>query len=441
METREKVAVIGLGKLGSCLAAFYGTQRFDVVGIDNNKLWLEKFRKECPVPEPGLPELLTECRKLESLEMTVDWPKIRDCSKSFIIVPTPSKDDDKFDDQYVMDAVSHIAEQMKWMKQYHLIVIVSTVMPGTTAKVAATIEQLTGRKCGTEFGVCYSPEFIALGNVVEGMRYPDSLLIGESDEKAGDKLGIFYRQIYHTMSLIPPVHRMGMWNAEVTKIALNTFLTTKISLANTYADICQRIPGGDVDKLVKFLGSDSRIGPKYLKSGLGFGGPCFPRDNRAFMSLARTVQTQARIAESTDRVNARHLDEIIGIVCGIPDCQKISVLGFAYKNGTSVTTESKALELAEKLHDIGRYVVCYDPIAKSQTVEQAWSIGAVIVDSDLVILGTEWPEFKEITPRLLKRLMRTPRVLDCWRMWDGKKMRDGGVEYHAIGISEIGNQL
>ena len=232
-----------------------------------------------------------------------------------MIVPTPSDSTGFFSNRFVLQAMESLGKALRNKTGYHMVVITSTVMPGTTgSEIKAALEAASGRKVGPDLGLCYNPEFIALGSVVRDMLYPNSILIGESDAKAGDMLQTIYLQMCENK---PPVQRMNFINAELTKISVNTYVTTKISYANMLADICDRLPGADVDAVTKALGADTRIGPKYLKGAMGYGGPCFPRDNVAFAALARKIGARADVAEATDRINNYQVDRLTGAGCEV----------------------------------------------------------------------------------------------------------------------------
>ena len=186
-------------------------------------------------------------------------------------------------------------------KDYHNIVLTSTVLPGSTRQVLLPIlEKESGKKAGRDFGLCYSPEFIALGSIISDFLNPDFTLLGELDEKCGEQVEEIYKQV---MINGAPCARMSLENAELTKISVNTFVTTKITFANMLAEICEKLPGGDVDVVTNALGLDERIGRKYLTGALGYGGPCFPRDNVALTYIAKELGVEAGIAETTDRLN------------------------------------------------------------------------------------------------------------------------------------------
>ena len=280
-----KLAVVGLGKLGLPLAAIFASKGHHVTGIDYNEKIVESVnQKKAPFHEPGLQELLDNHGA--NLSVTTDYElAIAESEASFIIVPTPSAENGLFTNHYVLQAIQKIGQSLQKKEGYHLVVITSTVMPGsTTGEIQEALESSSGKKVGNELGICYNPEFIALGSVVRDMLFPDMVLIGESDKKAGDMLQNIYEGFCENQ---PPVQRMNCINAELTKLSLNTFVTTKISYANMLAGVCESLPDSDVDVVTQAIGLDSRIGRKYLKAAVAFGGPCFPRDNVAFRAMAK----------------------------------------------------------------------------------------------------------------------------------------------------------
>src|SRR5439155_850689 len=226
--------------------------------------------------------------------------------------------DGAFSLKYVLAAAKAVGQVLKHKTAYHLVVLTSTVMPGATGgQLLPALEEASGKRCGTDFGLCYSPEFIALGSVIRDFLNPDFCLIGESDPRSGDILEALYKRTWENN---PAVARMNFVNAEIAKLAVNTYVTTKISFANMLARVCEKLPGANVDTVTAALGLDSRIGPKYLKGAVSYGGPCFPRDNLAFAALADQVGAPADIAQVTDRFNRRQLVWLADVVEGhIPD--------------------------------------------------------------------------------------------------------------------------
>jgi UDPglucose 6-dehydrogenase len=419
--TLPRVSVVGLGKLGAPLAAVLASRGFTVIGLDVNKTLVDAMNAgKMPIVEPQLNELIAANR--ERLSATMDANEaIRQSDASFVIVPTPSDSTGFFSNRFVLQAMETLGKALKNKQGYHMVVITSTVMPGTTGtEIKAALEAASGRKVGPDLGLCYNPEFIALGSVVRDMLFPDSILIGESDTKAGDMLQTIYLQMCENK---PPVQRMNFVNAELTKISVNTYVTTKISYANMLADICDRIPGADVDAVTKALGADTRIGAKYLKGAMGYGGPCFPRDNVAFAAFARKIGARADVAEATDRINNFQVERLSNLVAKFAKGgTRIAILGLSYKPHTPVVEESHSVKLAARLADAGYIVTVHDPLAQDAAlavlgdkVVGASSVEGAVRECDLLIVATGWPQYKEISPDWCRRDGQRLTVLDLWR--------------------------
>jgi UDPglucose 6-dehydrogenase len=426
-----RVNVVGLGKLGAPLAAVLASRGFDVIGLDVNKVLVDALNAgKMPIIEPQLNELIAANRQRLSATMDANQA-IQQSDASFVIVPTPSDSTGFFSNRFVLQAMGTLGRALRNKQGYHMVVITSTVMPGTTgSEIKAALEQASGRKVGPELGLCYNPEFIALGSVVRDMLFPDSILIGESDAKAGDMLQTIYLTMCENK---PPVQRMNFVNAELTKISVNTYVTTKISYANMLADICDRLPGADVDVVTRALGADTRIGVKYLKGAMGYGGPCFPRDNVAFAALARKIGARADVAEATDRINNYQIERLAGLVAKFAKAgTRIALLGLSYKPQTPVVEESHSVKLAARLADAGYVVSVHDPLAQAAAVAvlgdkvvEASSMEEAVRDCDLLIVATGWPEYKTIDPAWCKRSNGTRlTVLDLWRTLPADKFSD-----------------
>ena len=428
--TLPRVSIVGLGKLGAPLAAVLASRGFSVIGLDVNKVLVDALNAgRMPIVEPQLNELIAANR--ERLSATMDPNEaIQKSDASFVIVPTPSDSTGFFSNRFVLQAMEALGKALRSKKGYHMVVITSTVMPGTTgSEIKASLEAASGRKVGPDLGLCYNPEFIALGSVVRDMLFPDSILIGESDAKAGDMLQTIYLQMCKKK---PPVQRMNFVNAELTKISVNTYVTTKISYANMLADICDRIPGADVDAVTKALGADTRIGPKYLKGAMGYGGPCFPRDNVAFAAFARKIGARADVAEATDRINNYQIDRLASLVAKFAKAgTRIAILGLSYKPQTPVVEESHSVKLAARLADQGYVVAVHDPLAQDAAltvlgdkVVATSSIEGSVRECDLLIVATAWPEYKAIDPAWAKRNGQKLTILDLWRTLPAEKFAD-----------------
>jgi UDPglucose 6-dehydrogenase len=430
------LSVIGLGKLGACAAACFAYRGFRTVGVDINLDFVRAINcGRAPVIEPRLQEIITAAAS--RLTATSDCREAIDSSDvSFLIVPTPSTESGEFSDRFLRLALERLASALRdKRKPYHLFVITSTVSPGTTeTSLVPLIESASGRRVNRDFGICYNPEFIALGNVINDSLNPDLILIGEGDHKAGDMLEDINRRVCENQ---PFVARMPIVSAEIAKISLNSFVTMKISYANTLAQICERIEGADVDAITSALGADRRISPYYLRGGLSFGGPCFPRDNRAFAAFARRYGCCAPLAEATDVVNQQHIESTTRRIMQYVDGKRdVAVLGLSYKPNTSVIEESPAKRMVERLIERGMTVTVYDPLAMDNaravfgdSVRYASSVADCVAEARVVLVPTPWPEFKEI-----EQLAHNPMVLvDCWRFLDSQALKQKGVKYVTLG--------
>ncbi|MGI0489603.1 UDP-glucose dehydrogenase family protein [Pantanalinema rosaneae CENA516] len=441
MTEQQTVSVIGLGKLGSPMVACLAEKGYSVIGVDVNPVFVEQINQgKAPVEEPGLAEMLD--RNRDRIRATTDYAEaVAGSNATFIIVPTPSEATGGFSIQYVLTAIEQIGQALRHKDEFHLVVITSTVMPGATGgPIRDALEVASGKRCGEGFGLCYSPEFIALGNVIHDMLNPDFILVGESDPKSGEMLASIYRNLANHQ---PPISRMNLVNAELAKISVNTFVTTKISYANMLGEICERIPGADVDVVTNAIGQDSRIGKKYLKGATGYGGPCFPRDNVAFGYLANSIGATAAIAEATDVINRKQAARIVSHLSPrLSAGMNVGILGLAYKPDTGVIEESQGVALAKELLSKGISVVLYDPLALDNTrqtlgdqPEYATSALDCVQRADAIVITIPCTEFKQLEPSHFAPLNSSQRklVLDCWRILDRDQLSPV-CEYMALGI-------
>ena len=430
------VAVIGLGKLGAPMAAAIAARGCPVLAADLDATRVQMVNRGIPpVAEAQLGEYLG--RTQGRLRATADVAEAaRGAELIFVIVPTPSEPHGGFSLRHVLPACEVVGRALKSRDDFPVVVITSTVMPGSTGgAIREHLEAASGGKSGVQFGLCYSPEFIALGSVIHDFLNPDLVLIGESEGRSGDRLESFYRQICENA---PYIARMNHINAEVAKLAVNTFVTTKITFANMLAQICEGLPGADVDTVTLAIGHDSRIGPKYLKGAVSYGGPCFPRDNIALGKVARDAGAVAALPEATDRSNRNEIQRLLSKVKEHyrPGMQ-VGILGLAYKPNTDVIEESPGMLLAQALLEEEMDVVVFDPmgLAAAQVVlgdrpAYAGSTQDCLERADLVVIMTPWREFSE-TPR-----PEGPAkiVIDGWRI-ASEELRKSAAEYIPLGVS------
>lgn len=434
-----KYSVIGMGKLGASMAAAIASRGPHVICVDVLQSAVDLVNAgHAPVQETGLEEMITANKKRIAATLS-HHEAVHNSDVTFVIVPTPSDTSGAFSLQYAISAFHEIGIALSTKAGYHLVVLTSTVLPGATRYgLLPVLEQTSGKTAGRDFGLCYSPEFIALGSVIHDFLNPDFTLIGEIDKRSGDFLETCYAEI---MTNGPLCKRMSIENAELTKIALNSFVTTKITFANMLAELCERIPGGDVDVVTDALGSDRRIGHRYLKGAIGYGGPCFPRDNIALGCIARALGLRAELAETTDRSNRALAGKIAKRLLPIIDKgATVAILGFAYKPLSHVVEESQGIYLAKSFSQAEFRVIGYDPLA-GEAAKTALGQNALVLDSladcleqaDVVLITTPDPAFKVLKRAELRRNPVT--VVDFWRILEAELAGEPGVRYIPIGRS------
>jgi UDPglucose 6-dehydrogenase len=438
----NNVSVIGLGKLGSPMAACFAAKGLRVVGVDVDSYKVNAInRGAAPVCEPQLEDLLHDSKGCLSATTSIEEAVLAS-DITFIVVATPSEPGGGFSLRYALLACDAIGRALRTKQDFHLVVLTSTVMPGSTGtSVRSALEQASGRCAGRDFGLCYNPEFIALGTVIRDFLNPDLLLIGESDQRSGDILEGLYRQVCENT---PAVARMNFINAEVTKLAINTYLTTKISFANMVARICEKLPEADADVVTAALGHDSRIGPKYLKGALSYGGPCFPRDNLALGALARQIGAPDDLAKTTDRFNRSQVTWLADLVQShLAPGAAAGILGLTYKPHTDVVEEAAGLLLARELAARKVSVVAYDPSGSETSasildgrVRFAASAEECIHEAEVVAVATAWPEFGSVPIAAWGRLGSPRTVIDCWRVLKHLNTCPG-VRYVTLGAGTL----
>lgn len=443
-----RIAVIGLGKLGSPLAAVLASAGHTVVGVDRNADTVRLLSAgAAPVQEPGLQHLLHASGGQWKLTATTNCADaVRSSDITLVCVPTPSGQDGLFTHDLLLQAVREVGDALRGASSYHVLGVVSTVLPGTTAgSLKSALEDSSQRQAGDDLGLCYTPAFVALGSVVHDLQNPDFILIGEAsqDARAGDILDHVYRSLCANR---PPVRRMAAVNAEITKLSINTYVTTRISYANMLADLCERLPGADVDVVTEAIGLDARIGAGYLKAAVGYGGPCFPRDNLALSALAHSLGARSDIADATDRVNHYQVDRVLARVRehAAPGAT-VGILGLTYKPDTPVVDDSFGIALAQRLAACGYRLLVSDPLGLEAAAAvlgsqaQPVSLASCAAAADVLVIATPWAEYARLHHDLLRRSGRRCVVLDCWRVLPRQSLCEvADVVYLGLGASAQG---
>ncbi len=393
-----KLSVIGLGKLGLCTATCFAKAGYRVTGVDANAAHVETIRSgKLPFEETDLRSLLNETR--DALTVTTDLSQaVMGSDISFIIVPTPSMPDGGFTNQYIHAVLMEMAPLIKQKDRFHIVDIVSTVMPGSCENdLIPFLEQHTGKKEGIGFGLVYNPEFIAIGSVIYNFLNPDLVLIGSSSPRVGEVI----RQVYETTCDNSPHMAMtSLINAEIAKLSLNCYCTMKISFANNLGMICDKIPGASASEITGILGNDTRIGKKYIRPGLGFGGPCFPRDNEAFIRFAKNIGGYPGLQEAVVSINRRKTDQAVERILKAAEVvgDRVAVLGLSYKPATCLTECSQSVDIVTALAECGKLsdLCAYDPMAKMNGKWRlAHSLQSCVSGMNVAAILTPWPEFFE----------------------------------------------
>jgi nucleotide sugar dehydrogenase len=345
----DKISIIGVGKLGLCLGLNLEKKGFIITGVDISESYIQALsNKTFTTSEPFVNELLQESK---NITFTTDLKQALENDVLFVVVRTPSTRDWKYDHTDIENIADKLISFGKQERRKDLI-INCTTFPGYCDTLQEKLKDYN-------YFVSYNPEFIAQGTIIKDQINCDSVLIGEADKYAGDLINTIYRKMVESN---PIYNRMSRTEAELTKLSVNCFLTTKISYANMIGDIASRL-GCDADRVLKAIGTDSRIGNKYLKPGFGFGGPCFPRDNRALAKCGEELGIDAVISKATDEMNEKHLQyQIEDFVKRNPNPEGLTVIVdfVTYKKESTLVEESQQLKFALKLKELGYKIEVLD---------------------------------------------------------------------------------
>jgi UDPglucose 6-dehydrogenase len=391
------ISIIGTGYVGAVTGACLAELGYDVtfVGRDQKKLDVISSGKS-PIFEPSLDDLLR--KNLERIKTTTDISEaVQTTQLTFICVGTPSKEDGSIDLSQV-DTVSHaIGRAIRSDDAYHIFVMKSTVLPGTTETlVVPVLENESRKKAFTDFGIASNPEFLKEGTAVDDFFHTDRVVIGTDDQKTREIL----EQLYQPLKV--PIFTTTIRTSEMIKYASNAFLATKISFANEIGNICKQM-GIDSYEVFKGVGLDQRINPHFFRSGIGFGGSCFPKDVRALVSHARSVGVEPRILSAVLNTNEEQPGNMIRLLKQHVDVsgKTIGILGLAFKPDSDDVRESRAIPIIEALKYEGARIIAYDPVAvynfKRLFPDISYAKTAEdVLSADVVVIVTEWKEFENL---------------------------------------------
>jgi UDPglucose 6-dehydrogenase len=437
-----------MGYVGLCTAATFASRSFRTVGIDIDQERIQQIRKgKAPFHEPQLDSILEKAVKTKTLDATTDISAARDTRITFVTVGTPSKSDGSIDLTFLKSAIIDLGRALYGKVGYHLVVVKSTVIPGTTSGIVKPIlEHFTKTKVGTKVGLCANPEFLKEGTAINDALHPDKIVIGAGDKKSADKITELYELFYR--GDLPPVILTSPESAELIKYASNAFLATKISFINTIANIAQKTPGVDVGTIAQAIGLDPRIGELFLKAGPGYGGSCFHKDLQAIINYSKKKGYNPVLFRATEETNEKQATKVVSMaekLLGSLSNKKIAVLGLAFKKDTDDIREAASIRVINQLKKKSAKVIAYDPMAIPNTkrhlsdqISYAENPQSALKGADCAIIMTEWDEFQELKPKDFRAYMKNPNVVDARRIYDAEGFR--GLNYAAIGRGPLSSQ-
>lgn len=430
-----KISIIGTGYVGLVSGVCLAEKGHDVVCVDIDQAKVDRINGgHSPIHEKGLDDLLAKCCGVNFRATTDLRGAVLGSEISMIAVGTPF-DGDEIDLQYIRAAARQIGEALKDKPSYHVVLVKSTVVPGTTSDVVLPlVEQASGKKAGPDFGVGMNPEFLREGEAVQDFLFPDRIVLGGSDDRTLDVL----EDLYQPFSGVDRL-RTDPRTAEMIKYTANSLLATMISFSNEIGNLCASIPNVDVTEVMRGVHLDKRLSPiladgtrikpsftTYIEAGCGFGGSCFPKDVKALIAHGRKLGQEMSLLDSVVKVNLAqpaNMLELLGSHYSQLKDVRVTVLGVAFKPGTDDIRESPALPVIQSLLDAGAHVTAYDPVAKEEA-ERHFGKGALafadtlegaLQDADAVLLMTRWPEF-EALPGIFAKAADPPLLVDGRRM-------------------------
>jgi len=445
---KYKVSILGTGFIGLCSAVCFADKDIMVIASTHNEKKAADINEGiAPFYEEGLQEIMDRLKNtnINIFRCITDPIKaVLETDISMITQGTPMREDKSIDLSFIESTAREIGLALKNKDNYHLVVVRSTVVPGTTrGLVAKIITEVSGKKPGKDYGLCMQPEFLAEGRSIEDTLQPDRIVIGQFDEKSGIMLQEFYEYFYGVHLKNCPILRMNIESAELVKYGNNCLLSTKISYANEFANLAQLVPNVDVTEVMKGVGLDYRINPRFLGAGVGFGGSCFHKDVNAIKAWSKSKGYNARLLDAVLDINDDQAIKIVDIaeeLVGDLKGKKVSLLGLAFKPGTDDMREAASIRVVNELLKRGASnIVGYDPKANDTAkmelgdkIQYAQSVEELLKDSDCALLITEWDEFKKLSPDDFKNSMRSPNLVDGRRIYDFKEFNKL-LSFRAIG--------
>jgi UDPglucose 6-dehydrogenase len=437
-----KIVVIGTGYVGLVTGTCFAEVGIDVVCIDVDAKKIENLKKGImPIYEPGLEEMVIRNFEKGRLQFSTNLGEnLEEADVAFIAVGTPPGEDGSADLKYVLGVAKEIGSHIN---DYIVVVTKSTVPVGTALKVRNAVQsELDKRASSIAFDVASNPEFLKEGAAIEDFLKPDRIVVGVETKKAEDVM----RKLYKPFLLNGhPIIFMDVPSAEMTKYAANAMLATKISFMNDIANLCE-IMGADVNLVRKGIGSDPRIGNRFIYPGIGYGGSCFPKDVKALIRTANENGHNMRILQAVEDVNEDQksvlFNKVISHFKGDLKGKSFAMWGLSFKPKTDDMREAPSLVIIEKLLHAGAQVKAYDPVAMHEAkkdlgeqIEYCKDPNDALIDSDALLIVTEWPEFRTPNFKVMGKLMKNKVVFDGRNIYDLEEMTEHGFEYYCIGVN------
>lgn len=441
-----RISVAGTGYVGLVSGACFAETGVDVVCVDVDREKIEKLNNgQIPIYEPGLEDIFKRNIEKGRLQFTLDLAKsLENTDVVFIAVGTPPDEDGSADLKYVLNVAKEIGKNMD---HYMVVVTKSTVPVGTSVKVKNAIQaELKARGMDIPFDVASNPEFLKEGSAVQDFLRPDRIVIGTESEQAQTVMKRLYKPFLLNGH---PILFMDITSSEMTKYAANSMLATRISFINDIANLCE-ILGADIDAVRKGIGSDPRIGNKFLYPGTGYGGSCFPKDVQALIKTADENGYSLDILKAVENVNNRQKSVLFhkinqhfkGQLKGL----KFAMWGLSFKPKTDDMREAPSLVIIEKLLEAGATVVAYDPVAMDEAkrilkdkVTFANDEYEACIDADALVLVTEWPEFRLPNFKVLTKLLKNKLIFDGRNIYDPAELAELSFSYYPVGRKSINN--
>lgn len=435
-----RIGVVGTGYVGLVSGACFAEFGIEVICVDKDTSKIERLKKgEIPIYEPGLEELVEKQVSAGRLSFTTDLSvAMKGADAVFIAVGTPARRDNSHADMsYVYEAAREIA---RTMDGYTLVVTKSTVPVGTAREVEKIILE---ERPDADFDVCSNPEFLREGAAINDFMRPDRVIIGTESEKAAHIMKQLYRPLYINET---PIVITTPETSETIKYAANAFLAMKITFINEIANLCEKT-GANVQDVARGIGMDKRIGSKFLHAGPGYGGSCFPKDTLALTQIGQKYGAPQNIIETVVWVNAERqkfmADRIINICGGDIEGKRVGILGLAFKPNTDDVREAPALAIIPLLQEDGAKIAAYDPAAMKEAAKHLedvqWCVDEyeVAQNADVLVIVTEWNEFRGLNLEKIGKIMKEKRIVDLRNIYKPDEMQRHGFHYISVGRAEI----